>query len=120
MNKNPLVTPTVLHPVPVHSPWHHIGIDFIGPIHPTSIKGNRFVLTISDYFTKWVEAIPLPSKHALGVAKALFKVTLYKFITYIVCVGKVFMTMGLPRLLTSDQGGEFRSGIDKEMMACWE
>uniref|UniRef100_A0A1X7VAL0 Uncharacterized protein n=1 Tax=Amphimedon queenslandica TaxID=400682 RepID=A0A1X7VAL0_AMPQE len=24
------------HPVPVHSLWHHIGIDFIGPISPTS------------------------------------------------------------------------------------
>ena len=70
MNKKPLVTPTVLHPVPVHSPWHHIGIDFIGPIHPISTNGNRFVLTIII----WVEAIPLPTKCALGVAKALFKV----------------------------------------------
>ena len=78
MNKKPLVTPSVLHLVPVHSPWHHIGIDFIGPIHPTSTNGNRFVLTISDYFTKWVEAIPLPTKCALGVAKALFKVLKYK------------------------------------------
>ncbi len=23
-----------LHPVPVHSTWHHIGIDFVGPIRP--------------------------------------------------------------------------------------
>ena len=70
MNKKPLVTPTVLHPVPVHLPWHHIGIDFIGPIHPISTNGNGFVLTIIT----WVEAIPLPTKCALGVAKALFKV----------------------------------------------
>ena len=54
-----------LHPVPVHAPWHHVGIDFIGPIHPTSKRGNKFVLTISDYFTKWVEAIPLPSKDSI-------------------------------------------------------
>ena len=26
-----IVTPE-MHPVPVKSPWHHIGIDFIGPI----------------------------------------------------------------------------------------
>ena len=77
MNKAPLVVPTVLHPVPVHSPWYHVGIDFVGPIHPTSTKGNRFILTISDYFTKWVEAIPLPSKCSLGVAKSLFKVYIY-------------------------------------------
>ena len=27
------------------------------------------------------------------------------------------MRMGLPKLLTSDQGGEFRSDLDKEMMS---
>ena len=70
MNKLPLVTPSVLHPVP----WYHIGIDFIGPIHPPSNSGNRFVLTVADYFTKWVEAIPLPTKCAVGVSKSLFKV----------------------------------------------
>ena len=26
------------------------------------------------YFTKWVEAVPLPSKSAVGVANSLFKV----------------------------------------------
>ena len=76
MNKNPIVTAvTELHPVPVHAPWHHVGIDFIGPIHPTSKRGNKFVLTISNYFTKWVEAIPLPSKDSIGVAQSLFKVS---------------------------------------------
>ena len=50
-----------LHPVPVKSPWYHVAIDFIGPITPTSQKGNRYILTISDYFTKYAEAIPLPT-----------------------------------------------------------
>ena len=80
MNKTPLVTPTVLHPVPVHSPWYHVGIDFVGPIHPTTTNGNRYILTVSDYLTKWVEAIPLPSKCAPGVSKALFKVLILLFI----------------------------------------
>ena len=74
MNKAPLVSPTVLHPVPIHSPWYHVGIDFIGPLHPITTKGNRYVLTVSDYFTKWVEAVPLPNKTALGVAQSLLKV----------------------------------------------
>ena len=74
MNNKPFDGVPELHPVPVHSPWHHVGIDFIGPIHPTSRSGNRFILTLSDYFTKWVEAIPLPSKHAIGVAKSLHQV----------------------------------------------
>ena len=40
-----------LHPVPVISPWHHIGIDFIGPISPPSVQGNKYIFTICDYFT---------------------------------------------------------------------
>lgn len=79
MNKKPITTPTVLHPVFVHSPWRHVVIDFIGPIHPVSANGNKFVLTISDYFTKWVEAIPLPNKCALGVAKTPFIVQYYYY-----------------------------------------
>ena len=64
-----------LHPVPVKSPWHHIGIDFIGPINPVSTKGNKYILTISDYFTKFVNAIPLPDKSAVGVSQALYMVS---------------------------------------------
>ena len=51
-----------------------MAIDFVGPISPTSRNGNRFILTVSDYFTNWMEAIPLPSKCANGVAETLFKV----------------------------------------------
>ena len=63
-----------LHPVPVHSPWFHVGIDFVGPISPTTKSGNSYIFTLSDYFTKRVEAVPLPTKEAHGVATALLKV----------------------------------------------
>ena len=48
----------------------------MGPISPISLSGNRYILTLSDYFMKWVDAIPLPSKEAPQVANALFKVFL--------------------------------------------
>ena len=67
-----------LHCVPVVSPWHHIGIDFIGPISPPSSQGSQHILTVADYFTKFVEAIPTPTKHAEGVASNLFKVKLIR------------------------------------------
>ena len=62
-----------LHPVKVQSPWHHVGIDLIGPLEQTQ-SGNQYILTLSDYCTKWVEAVALETKHATGVALALFKV----------------------------------------------
>ena len=63
-----------LNPVPVKAPWYNIGIDFIVLISPASSKGNRYILTISDYFSKFVEAVALPTKNANGVSNALFKV----------------------------------------------
>ena len=74
VNQKMVVKKAELHPVPVKSPWFHISIDFIGPISPTSSQGNRFILTLSDYFTKFVQAVPLPDKCSSGVSRALFKV----------------------------------------------
>ena len=65
-----------LHPVPIKSPWFHIGMDFIGPISPISEKGNRYILTISDYFTKYAWAKALPTKEAVGVVNAMREVRL--------------------------------------------
>ena len=42
--------------------------------HGFDCQGNRYILTLSDYFTKFVEAVPLPDKSAPGVTKASFKV----------------------------------------------
>ena len=65
-----------LHPIPVHSPWHHVGIDFVGPVSPASVCGNQYMLTLSDYFTKWVEAVLLPNKEPPEVAMALQMISL--------------------------------------------
>jgi hypothetical protein len=40
-------------------PFKGRGLDLIGQINPSSSKGNKFVLLVTDYFTKWVEVIPL-------------------------------------------------------------
>ena len=56
-----------------------IGIDFIGPLSPEADDGSRYILTLSDYFTKWVEAVPTADKTASGVAASLFKVNVTTF-----------------------------------------
>jgi hypothetical protein len=42
-------------------PFQQWGLDFIGEIHPTSSGQHRCILTATDYFTKWIEAIPTRS-----------------------------------------------------------
>ena len=56
-----------------------MGIDFVGPLNPVTTKGNKYILTISDYFTKFVDAIPLPDKSAHHVAGSLFQVMLSQY-----------------------------------------
>lgn len=66
-----------LNPIPVKAPWYMVGIDFVGPVSPVAEDGSRFILTITDYFTKWADAITTPDKSASSVATALFKVTVH-------------------------------------------
>ena len=65
----------VFHPIPV-SPqlWKQVGMDLIGPM-PVTVRGNKYIATLTDYFTKCAEAEPLPDKTALGVAKFIYKVS---------------------------------------------
>eukprot|EP00731_Ephydatia_muelleri_P002800 Em0001g2800a len=100
VNRKMVISTTQLHPIPVKAPRYHIGIDFIGPVNPTSSQGNRYILTISDYFSKFVEAVPLPSKNADGVSNVLFK---------------IFMRMRIPKVLTSDNGSEFRNDLEMRL-----
>jgi hypothetical protein len=53
------VPANMLHPVVKPWPFRAWGLDFVGEIHRTLSKGHRFVLVATDYFSKWVEAVPL-------------------------------------------------------------
>ncbi|KAL5517397.1 hypothetical protein EMCRGX_G002938 [Ephydatia muelleri] len=48
------------------------GIDLISPL-PTTSKGNKYVVTLVDYFSKWPEGAPLKDKTAASVALFLFE-----------------------------------------------
>ena len=53
------VPPSELHSITKPWPFQGWALDLIGQIHPPSLKGHMYILVIVDYFTKWVEAIPL-------------------------------------------------------------
>jgi IS30 family transposase len=72
-------------------------MDLIGPLKLTP-KGNRYILTIVDYFTKWVEAVAIPQKDAVTVAKALHE--------------HVYCRNGAPHRVITDNGREFSNQVE--------
>ena len=38
-------------------PFTKVGLDIVGPL-PTTRKGNKYIIILVDYLTKWVEAEP--------------------------------------------------------------
>ena len=74
-----------LHPIPVKSPWHHVGTDFIGPLNPPSRWGNRYIFTLIDYFMKFAwakETANKPTKEAENVVEALKDLRYILYIVY--------------------------------------
>ena len=43
----------------ITEPFEQWGIDIFGEIIPNSSLQHKYILTATDYFTRWVEAIPL-------------------------------------------------------------
>ncbi len=66
-------------------------MDLIGPLKKTS-KDFQYILTVTDYFSKYVEAVPLEDKSAISVAKGIFK---------------LYCRQGAPIHCICDQGKEF-------------
>nr|AAX95395.1 Reverse transcriptase (RNA-dependent DNA polymerase), putative [Oryza sativa Japonica Group]ABA92966.2 retrotransposon protein, putative, unclassified [Oryza sativa Japonica Group] len=69
------------------------GIDMIGMINPPSTKGHKFILVTTDYFTKWVEAIPLKKVDSVHAIRFVQEHIIYRF--------------GIPQTITTDQGSIF-------------
>ncbi|CAC5390019.1 unnamed protein product [Mytilus coruscus] len=81
-------------------PMGRVAIDILGPL-PMSKNNNRCVLVLSDLFTKWTEAYPLPDQEAKTVAQALTNELISRFGTHL--------------QLYSDQGQNFESKLLKEV-----
>nr|AAM74447.1 Putative retroelement [Oryza sativa Japonica Group] len=82
---------------PIIKPWPFggWGIDMIDMINPPSSKGHKFILVATDYFTKWVEAIPLKKVDSGDVIQCVQEQIIYRF-----CI---------PQTITTDQGSIFVS-----------
>ena len=80
-------------------PFHMVGIDIIGPLKLTR-RGNRYILSVIDYYTKYGEAVPLPNQEAETVVRAL---------------EEIFARHGMPSIILTDQGSNFESHLFASM-----
>uniref|UniRef100_A0A3Q3J9V0 Integrase catalytic domain-containing protein n=1 Tax=Monopterus albus TaxID=43700 RepID=A0A3Q3J9V0_MONAL len=94
------------NPVPAHCallggspavwiPGRRVAMDILEL--PVTSKGNRYVLVIQDYFTKFVNLYPLHNQSAQTVAHCLFE-------DYV-------LLHGVPETVHSDQGWQFESEV---------
>ncbi|KAK1877003.1 Gypsy retrotransposon integrase-like protein 1 [Dissostichus eleginoides] len=56
--------------IEVKEPWQWLGLDVRGPLHQT-LNGHKYILTVTDYYSKWVEAVPMQSCLPPDVAKQI-------------------------------------------------
>ena len=47
-----------LHPVTIANPFEQWGLDVVGEINLNSLKLHKYILTTTDYFSKWTKEIP--------------------------------------------------------------
>ena len=84
----------------IETPFSRIATDIVGPINPPSDNGNRFILTVVDYATRYPEAKALKRIDTESVAEALVE---------------IYSRVGIPREVLTDQGKQFTSDIMKEV-----
>lgn len=68
-------------------------LDLIGPIHPASSRGHKYILVTVDYLTKSVETIPLKGVDQDDVINFIEEHLVYRF--------------GILETLTTDRGTVF-------------
>ena len=76
----------------MEAPFERIAIDITGPL-PTTDTEIRYILVVSDYNTRWVEAYAIENLEAAMLAETLIREFVCRF--------------GVPRQLHSDQGRNF-------------
>lgn len=75
-------------------PWRRLSADLIGPF-PRSTKGNKYILVVTDTFTKFTLTFPIRSATSAQVCSRMEEI--------------VFLSYGVPEIIVCDNGSEFIS-----------
>ncbi|XP_024004829.1 uncharacterized protein LOC112081985 [Eutrema salsugineum] len=86
-------------------PFMRWAMDIIGPFRRSTTQ-KQYVLVVTDYFTKWVEAEAYPEIHGIDVKKFVWK--------FIIC------RHGVPYEIITDNGTQFTSIIFQDFCAKWK
>jgi ribonuclease HI len=92
-----------LKPIVITGPFQQWGLDFIGEIHPPSSGQHRWILVATDYFTKWIEAIPTRNANHTVIINFLQE--------------NIFARFGCPKRLVADNAAAFK---DKHLVKLCE
>ena len=84
---------------PCFQPFTTVALDLVGPLN--TIRGKSYILTIIDFATRWIEAIPLANSKAPTVARAFFNEWCCRY--------------GHPTHVHSDQGKQFDGSLFHEL-----
>ena len=80
----------------VGSPFERVAVDIAGPF-PVTEDGNKYIMVVSDYFSKWPKAYAIPNQEVTTVAKMLIDNWISRF--------------GVPMELNSDQRRNVESNL---------
>ena len=98
--RQPLNHYTENNATPPGYPFSKVGLDLVGPL-PLAKNGNKYIIVLFDYITKWTEAEPLKSTESEDVIKFL---------------KSVFSRYGIPEVLVTDNGPQFVSDKTKAFL----
>ena len=82
-----------------------LSTDMMGPF-PITPRQNRYILVVTDHFTKWVEVFAVPDQTAATTANVI--------------LNEVIARYGAPLSLHSDLGSNYESVIFKELCRLME
>jgi len=89
-----------LQKVMTGAPLDIVAVDILSGL-PTTPEGYKYILVLTDYFTKWSEEYPLMDAEASTCVRVMYD--------------SFFARFGLPCQLHSDMGKNFESNLFKEL-----
>jgi hypothetical protein len=89
-----------LEPIFAFHPFQKLVIDITGPLRITK-RGNRYIIVVTDLFTKFCITMAVPNFDAETTAKFIFE--------------RICCEYGFPEIIMSDQGPNFESALVEQL-----